>query len=227
MARAESAESAGPATAGGGVRVRDNAEWVRALTAGGADQAAAIADLRAGMLGVIRACLARRMAGRDHASLAEDCAQEALLLALQHLPGFRGESRFTTWAYQIAIRQALAALRRRDWQASGVAASLDDGLPARILEDRRAPDPERALQQAQVWTLLQDIIQRELTPRQRTVLVAGVFRGMPLDLVAESLGTTRDNVYKLLHDARRSVQRRLLERRVTRDEILEPFRVRG
>jgi RNA polymerase sigma-70 factor (ECF subfamily) len=207
---------------------RDNAVWLRALRAEGEEQAAAIRDLRRGMLGVIRACLARRMPGQGYESLAEDCVQEALVLTLAHLDAFRGESRFTTWAYQIAIRQALGALRRQRWLTSDPApAALDGGLPERLLEDQRSPDPERRLQQAQVWDMLREIIREELTARQRTVLVAAVFRGMPLDVLAESLGTTRDNVYKILHDARRALRRRLLARQVTADDILEPFRSPG
>ncbi len=206
---------------------RDNAAWLRALRSAGAEQAAGIRDLREGMLRVIRGCLATRVADTDCESLAQDCAQEALLAALRHLDDFRGESRFTTWAYQIAIRQALGALRRQRWHAALDPTPQDGRLPERPIEDHASPDPERALQQAQVWSVLHEIIERELTPRQRAVLVACVFQGMPLDLVAESLQTNRDNIYKLLHDARRSVRRHLLDRHLTQEEVLAPFRERG
>ncbi len=206
---------------------RSNAEWIRALTDEGPARAGALAELRAGMLRVIRSCLARREVRTDRESLAQDCAQEALLLALKHLHTFRGDSRFTTWAFQIAIRQALGALREQRWRLQSLELPAGDHpLPERPIESAD-PGPERRAQQAQVWQALREIIEQHLTARQRQVLEAAVFRGMPLDLLANSLGTTRDNIYKILHDARRSLRRHLLAQHLTYAEILEPFRDRG
>jgi RNA polymerase sigma-70 factor (ECF subfamily) len=49
----------------------------------------------------------------------------------------------------------------------------------------------------------------ELTPRQRDVFVAAVLNDVPIDALAERLGATRGAVYKVLHDARRILRRRL------------------
>ena len=92
---------------------RINAEWLSALKSSGAEQANAIADLRAY---VMRAAMHALSRSRSKLGLAEDCAQDALLAILQHLGEFRGESRFTTWVYSFAINIALVAARREGWK---------------------------------------------------------------------------------------------------------------
>ena len=213
---------------------RGNAEWLDDLKTEGPRQDQALKDLREGILRVLHNYIGRHHLGRpafaseetDH--LAQDCAQEALLIILKNLDTFRGESRFTTWAYQVAIRLVLGELRRSRWKDVSLDRSrIGEELPGWPIEDTRSPDPERALQQEQAWEVLKGIIEHDLTPRQRSVLVANVFQGMPLDLVAEWLGTNRDNVYKILHDARKKLKRCLVERKLTQHEILEVFANRG
>jgi RNA polymerase sigma-70 factor (ECF subfamily) len=210
--------------------VRTNEEWLRALQGEGGEQEAALKELRDLLFRAIRAQLIRWGGARDAGSgeqRAEDYAQEALLLVLDKLGTFRGESRFTTWAYTISFRLVLADLRRRRWhEVSLDQASPDGNLPAWPIEER-SPNPERALHQEQLWQVLREVIDRELTDRQRSALVAAAFQGMPLDVVAERLDTNRDNVYKLIHDARRRLKRSLAARGLTAREILATFAPRG
>jgi RNA polymerase sigma-70 factor, ECF subfamily len=209
---------------------RGNAEWVDDLKTEGPKQEQALKDLREGILRVLHSYIGRHHLGRpafaseetDH--LAQDCTQEALLIILKNLGTFRGESRFTTWAYQVAIRVVLGDLRRRRWtEVSLDRSQIGEDLPDWPIEDTKSPDPEQAFQQEQMWEILKGMIENDLTPRQRSVLVANVFQGMPLDAVAEWLGTNRDNVYKILHDARKKLKRCLLDRKLTQHEILEIF----
>ncbi len=216
------------------MQVRNNEAWLQALRGDGLQQESALKDLREGVLRGLRGFLARAQRNYpalrpdDVESLAQDCAQEALLTILKRLDTFRGESRFTTWAYQIAIRLALDELRRKRWQGTSLDSSrIGDGIPHWPIKDTKAVDPERRLHQAQVWKILQESIEVDLTTRQRSALVAHVFREMPLDMVAEWLGTNRDAVYKLLHDARKRLKRALLERRLSQEEILGVFADRG
>ena len=217
-----------------GMQSRGNAEWLDDLKADGPRQDQALKDLREGILRVLLNYISRHHVGRptpapeeaDH--LAQDCTQEALLIILKNLGTFRGESRFTTWAYQVAIRVVLGELRRSRWKEVSLDRSqIGEDLPDWPIEDTKSPDPERALQQGQMWQILKGIIENDLTPRQRSVLVAHVFQAMPLDLVAEWLGTNRDNVYKILHDARQKLKRVLIDRKLTQHEILEVFAERG
>jgi len=212
------------------MRMRSNEEWLRALRTDGVEQQEALKDLREGILRVVLGYLAEHHVGRvsldreETRQLAEDCAQEALLAILEKLETFRGESRFTTWAYAVTIRLVLGALRRRRWKEVSLEQSrIGEELPAWPIEDAKSPDPERALQQEEVWRILKGIVETELTQRQRSVLVAHIFQGMPLDLVADWLGTSRDTVYKTLHDARKKLKKCLIEHGLTQEEILGVF----
>ena len=206
-----------------------SAEWLRALRASGAEQQKALETLRRGILRALQWYLAEHRStwGLDQEqarALAEDLTQEALITILEKLATFRGESQFTTWAYAVALRRALGELRRKRWHESSLAArEARTPPPVWPLEDQRAQTPEQAAQQSELWHTIREVIARDLTVRQRTVLVGHVFQGVPLDIVAEQLGTNRDNVYKLLHDARKKLKQRLLQRGLTYADVLKAF----
>jgi RNA polymerase sigma-70 factor, ECF subfamily len=213
-------------------RMKTNEEWLRALRAHGSEEDNALKDLREILIRGIGAFIA---ADRDYnlghgseaGQLLEDCAQEALLIIKRKVDTFRGESRFTTWAITIAIRQLLSELRRRKWKDLSVdPATIGHDLPRQPLEALQSQTPELALQQHEVWNLLKRIIEKELTSRQRFVLIASAFQDTPLDLIADNLGTSRDNVYKILHDARKKLKGCLSKRGITQEEILRTFDVK-
>jgi RNA polymerase sigma-70 factor, ECF subfamily len=213
--------------------MKTNEEWLRALKAGGIEQEDALKDLRARILYGMRAYLSQDRGYRsavlsdDARQLLEDCVQEALLIVNEKISTFRGESQFTTWATTIAIRVLLGELRRRKWKHVSIEDSrIGHDLPSRPLETLQSPTPEMALQQDEVWKILKRIIDKDLTSRQRFVVIANVFQGMPLDLVADKLGTSRDHVYKILHDARKRLKQCLTKRGLTQEEILRIFEAR-
>jgi RNA polymerase sigma-70 factor (ECF subfamily) len=206
---------------------RSNSEWLAALQADGATQQVALAELRAKLLGAVRAYLTKNLGAQDCLSpgdaghLAEDCAQDAILLIQSHLENFRGESRFTTWAYSIAIKVVLGELRRRRWRRSAIErAQLGQTLPAWPIEET---GPDRSLEQREAWAMLTRLIDAKLTPLQRTALVAHAFQGMPLDELADWLGTNRNSLYKLIHDARKRLKQALLHEGVTHGELIALF----
>ncbi len=213
--------------------MRTNEQWLRALRTGGAEQEEALKDLRQRLINGMRAYLAEDRSyksgrGSEEArQIVEDCAQEALLIIKRKIDTFRGESRFTTWATTIAIRRLLSELRRRQWHELSIEESaIGHDLPDRPVEPLQSGNPEMALQQDEVWSLLKQIVEKDLTSRQRFVLIASAFQGMPLDLIAAKLGTNRDNVYKILHDARKKLKVCLTKRRITLEEILQTFEVK-
>ena len=161
---------------------------------------------------------------KEASQIIEDCAQEALLTIREKLDTFRGESRFTTWATMVAIRVLLGELRRRRWKKIFIE-SPAIGYDLGSVEALETGNPEMTLQQTEFWSMLKGIVEKDLTSRQRFVLIASAFQGMPLDMVAETLGSNRDNVYKVLYDARKKLKECFNKRGLTQEEILQIFEV--
>lgn len=144
-------------------------------------------------------------------ALAEDTAQETLLRVLAHLDSFEGRSRFTTWAQKIAVRVALTELRRRRWKDVSLDEIMesDEGVVNVTLMADPTPNPASAVEQADMLRLLQRIMAEELTEKQMRAMEAAAIRDMPLDEVARRMEMERNALYKLLHDARLKLKRRL------------------
>jgi RNA polymerase sigma-70 factor (ECF subfamily) len=70
------------------------------------------------------------------------------------------------------------------------------------------PGPDVTLEQRELLDTVVEGIAR-LTPHQRDVLVALAVNGVPIDVLAERLATTRGALYKTLHDARVNLRRQL------------------
>lgn len=189
------------------MRERSNADWLSALRGTPNDEA--LLDLRHILVRGLGFALADRL-GADPEASVEDFAQEALLKILRSLDTFRGESQFTTWAQKIAVRVALTELRRRRWRD----VSLEDLKPAASdappmdLPDP-TPSPEQQTMQASLMDMVQRMMMEELTDRQRQAMLAVMVQGMPLEEVARRMGTNRNALYKLLHDGRQRMQKRL------------------
>jgi len=200
---------------------RTNLEWREALLSPQADTA--LTDLRAILLRGLRYALAGR--GVTESDL-EDFTQDALLKVLRELAAFRGEARFTTWAQKVAVRVALTELRRRRWRDVSLQDLLaeheeSDFTPA-VLTDK-APDPGQIAVRTMMMEKIQRIIAEELTDRQRQAMMAVMQGGMPLQEVAQRMGTNRNALYKLLHDARQRLQGRMMREGLSPDEMLAMF----
>jgi len=200
---------------------RSNQEWLDDLQ--GAYQDAAVVDLRALLLRGLRYGMASY--GVTEADL-EDFAQDAVLKVLDNLTTFRGEARFTTWAQKVAARVALSELRRRRWRDVSLQDLLaehenSDFTPA-VLTDPQ-PDPGKIAMQRMMMDKIQRMIAEELTDKQRQAMAAVMQGGMPLQEAAVRMGTNRNALYKLLHDARQRLQQRLLREGLTPDDVLALF----
>lgn len=182
---------------------RSNETWVSHLRGPEAEQGAALSDLRLALLRGLRRALSPH--GVDEAFL-EDATQDALLQILARLDQFRGRSRFVTWATSIAIRVALSALRHRRWKD----VSLEDLLADASFEEAFAAvdDGSDGLERSAILEKMREVIERRLTARQRTALLAEL-KGVPLGEIARHLGSNRNAVYKLTHDARKQLRRGL------------------
>lgn len=201
---------------------RTNAEWLTDLKGPNRDRA--IADLRVVLVRGLTYALSSRI-HTDLDVLVEDFVQDALLRILDKIDTFRGESRFTTWAQKIAVRVAFTELRRQRWKDI----SLEDLLPEESLDFTPSiladpsPDPEKRASQVMIAEMVAQMIEEDLTDRQRQAMMAIMVSGMPLEEVAERMDTNRNALYKLIHDARKRMQRSLLARGMTPQEIIAVF----
>jgi RNA polymerase sigma-70 factor (ECF subfamily) len=197
---------------------RTNEQWLADLR--GPDQDQALTDLRATLKRGLTFALSSR-SNVDEAAI-EDFCQDALLKILDNLDTFRGESQFTTWAQKIAVYTAFTELRRRRWQdisLNGMVEAREGDDSLAILTDSTA-GPERETTTQQLFALVRQMIDQELTDKQRQAMTAAVFKGMPLQEIAHRMGTNRNALYKLLHDARKRLKKRMLAEGLTVDDLL-------
>jgi RNA polymerase sigma-70 factor (ECF subfamily) len=143
----------------------------------------------------------------DVEQLAADAAHDALMKVLAKLDTFRGESRFTTWVYKFALLEAATKVRRRSWRDREVALDPEAWTRMPVLEEGPAGQAETS----ELMDAVRRGIQEVLTPHQRVVLVSVTLEGVPIDVLAERLDSTRGAVYKTLHDARRKLRQQLAE----------------
>jgi RNA polymerase sigma-70 factor, ECF subfamily len=191
----------------------ESREWLRSLRGEGADRDHAIGRLHALLLRAARFEVARRrptlphLRGDELDDIALEAADDALMSVLRRLDDFRGASRFTTWVYKFALLEAAVKLRKRAWQGREV--PLEPETWSLFSSAGLQPDGEA--EQSELLATLQHAIQNVLTPHQRRVLVALALNGVPIDVLADRLGTNRGALYKTLHDARRKLRRHLDE----------------
>lgn len=203
---------------------RTNTEWLELLK--GEPDETALLDLRELLIRGLRYTLSSRL-NTNLDAIIEDFVQESLLKILDKIDTFRGESQFTTWAQKIAVRVALTELRRRRWRDS----SLDEMTTSRdgesffepkIMSDP-SPSPENRTTRAGMIALIQNLIVEELTERQRKAMTLVMLEGVPLEQAAEQLGTNRNALYKLIHDARVRLKKKLTEKGMTSEDVLAVF----
>ena len=187
--------------------------WVAALAADGPRGQEARRRLHDLLLRAARFEIKRRRATRPHLrggdldDLAHQSANDALLAILGKLETYRGESRFTTWAYKFALLEAAVKLRRRAWQGREVPLEPSQWL---AFSDR-GDSPATSTEGREVLSSIGEALERELTPHQREVLVAVALNGVPIDVLAERLNTTRGALYKTIHDARKKLRSHLAD----------------
>lgn len=212
---------------------RTNEQWLAELVGPPDVQAPAIEDLRQRLQRGIFYYLSRERSDLSHLSnqeitqMAEDLAQDATLRVMENLDSFRGDSRFTTWATKIAVRVAISDLRRARYKDFSLDDLTADGdlLPASAtgVNSTPIPNPEDATERADVMVKIGKALEEVLTERQYQALSAVALQGVPLDIVAERMGTNRNALYKLLHDARRKLRSYLETQGLSTDYMLDLF----
>lgn len=198
---------------------RTNGEWLEALRGGGRpDQERAVEELSA----YLRAGLTKAFAGSTRVQTADldDFTQEAMIRVLGALDSFRGDSRFTTWAMAVGLRVAYSALRKR--RSAHVSLEDLENFGLRVHDSTATPGPawaDRRAERGELLAALQRAIEERLTQRQRTAILAEL-QGVSSERLVELLGTNRNALYKLYHDARKKLRRALNDFGFSDEEVL-------
>ncbi len=195
---------------------RDNNSWMADLSRDEAERESALCDLRDALFRNLRKALSNRPADD---SFLEDAVQDSLMRILDRLNQFEGRSQFLTWATAIAIRVAMGELRRSRWKDVSLDELMADAdfVPERAIDTQSAPDAQ-AERQA-ILDSMQQVIENQLTDKQRTALLAEL-KGMPQDEIARHLGSNRNAVYKVTHDARKKLKQGLEAAGFTTEDVI-------
>jgi RNA polymerase sigma-70 factor (ECF subfamily) len=194
-----------------GVLDAESARWIEELHASGAVGEQARQRLHAMLYRVARAEAFRRRdrlpaeVQGDLADLCLQAADDSTLAVLGKLDQFRGASRFTSWAYKFAVLEISVRLRRRVWAHRQVPL----GDEAWELLPDPAPGASEILEERELLAAVREAALATLTKHQRAIFAAAVFEEVPIDVIAERLGSTRGAIYKTLHDARCKLRRAL------------------
>lgn len=191
----------------------ESRRWLKGLRSDGAQGEATRTELHDLLLKAARFEIKRRRAalphlrGNDFDDLAHQAAGDAMVAILAKLDDYRGDSRFTTWAYKFALLEAAVKLRRRAWQGREV--PLEPAHWSVMVSETESP--ESAAESREVLREVKEAIETELSPHQREVLLGVALNGVPIDVLAERLNTTRGALYKTIHDARRKLRAHLAD----------------
>ncbi|MDY7077818.1 MAG: sigma factor-like helix-turn-helix DNA-binding protein, partial [Chloroflexota bacterium] len=100
---------------------------------------------------------------------------------------------------------------------------VSKGISCSLSSDQEAQDPETVAARNQILNLIIQIINEDLTDRQRFALIKVHIQGIPMVEVARQLNSTSNNVYKLVHDARKKLKKGLQQRHYSEADILAIF----
>ena len=148
-----------------------------------------------------------RITGPELDDVAYQAAADALVAITSKLGQFRGESRFTTWAYKFVIFEVSAKVGRHFWRKPGVPLDAEDWDR---LPERFGFDPAQQAEWHDLLDALHRAVDQELTARQRRIFVAIVLNNVPLDTLVIELATNRNAIYQTLFDARRKLRAALV-----------------
>ncbi len=134
---------------------------------------------------------------------AQDLTQDILLKMVAGLPGFRGDSRFRTWLYRIAVNHIFTFKKQREEEPVETyeAFSRDlDQTPDVEPVDSNSPDTQLLIEEAKILCTVAMLLC--LTGRQRIVFILGEVFGVTDNVGADVLDMTAANFRQVLSRAR-------------------------
>jgi RNA polymerase sigma-70 factor (ECF subfamily) len=146
-----------------------------------------------------------RITGPELNDLAHQAAADALMRITRKIRQFRGDARFTTWAFRFVVLEVSSKLGRHFWRVSNARVDLDEWAQ---VPDRSGIDPVSHWQARELVEAVRDALET-LSARQRQVFTA-VVNGVPLEALASELETNRNALYKTMFDARKKLRAQLV-----------------
>lgn len=197
-----------------------NEEWIEALTP--PPDEAAIQQLRVHLVRGLRASLYKYV-DRDLDAFCEDIAQDSVLKILDKYGTFRGESKFTTWAMKVSVREAYSELRKKRYKDISLEqySQHDPDEKEAVEIEHDQPGPDQITHESMVVQQVMKIMKEELTEKQQKVLQLLMIDQIPITVVSEMMDSNRNAVYKLVHDARLKLKNRMEVEGIDPEEILE------
>jgi RNA polymerase sigma-70 factor (ECF subfamily) len=152
--------------------------------------------------------LAYRTIGREEE--ARDVVQETFLRAFRALPGFRGQAKFSSWLYRIALNLCRDWIRR---ERRVPVVQAPEGVD--LLDIAAAAEPSEAIEDLVArrdTTRLVEALMAELPEEQRTAILLKEYHGLTFqeiaDLVGCPLSTVKTRLYQGLTVLRRELAKR-------------------
>lgn len=203
---------------------RDNEPLYVALRQGGDQRDSALSELRTILARNLRKALS--IYARADDSFLEDAVQDSLVRILDRLDQFEGRSQFGTWAttiaIRVAIRVAMSELRRFRWRDVSLNEVTDEEAPRTKFAADDGLGPDVQAERNTILAKLREVIDTQLTEKQRSAIMAEM-KGMPQEEIARRLGSNRNAVYKLTHDARKKLKQGLEAAGYGADDIHAAF----
>src|SRR3954453_14542893 len=188
----------------------ESARWVTLLSSPSRQRESGVRDLHALLLRAARREEHRRSSGspvngRGLEDLATQAANDATYAVLAKVEQFRGESRFTTWAYRFVVLEVSHKVGRHFWRQPRAELTDEDW---NRLPDRLGAPPDHGAEVRELSRAVRRAVD-DLTDHQRRIFEAAVLQGVPLEALAVRHDTTRNALYKTIFEARRKIRAHL------------------
>lgn len=206
---------------------RSNDDWIRDLNSTGIERDIAIEDLSIYITRSLPYAISKWLPPSSpyFTSLIEEVTQDTILRVLDKIETFLGKSHFTTWVSKIAVRIALTELRRKKWEDFSLDEIIEN-TPSQYHTNfftNQNSNPDVIAEQSDMIEKVQNIIDEELSEKQKQVMFATITQGVPIEELAVRLGTNRNALYKTMHDARLRIKKHLKKEGLNLDDILSSF----
>ncbi|MFN1834250.1 RNA polymerase sigma factor [Balneola sp. MJW-20] len=196
-----------------------NDDWIRALEP--PPDEAALDQLRSFLIRGLKASLYKNV-DRGLDDFVKDIAQDALLKILDNYKSFRGDSKFTTWAMKVAVREGYTELRKKRYKDISLEEySRYDPDEKDVIEiEHQQAQPDQQAHESILVQKVMDIMEEELTEKQKKVLQLLMIEQIPMTVVTDMMQSNRNAIYKLVHDARMRLKSKLEREGIDHEEVL-------